>query len=154
MSAVRERMGFVFHVSAGCWGSGSVVLSSPRASSSQSVLDSSLCNSLNQNSGARHTEDFRKVQYCTQTFQLLFIIFLSYFKLVQLGGKWFCSPSVKTISWECKNAVSLLEDQSFTFSWLLRRKMVQKTELSGHAWETWTSASVQAGILARIHQTW
>lgn len=112
MPAVREAMGFVFHVSAGCWSSGSVVLSSPRASSSEPVLDSSLCNSLNQNSRAQYTENFRKVQYCTQAFQLLFIIFFplisSYYNWV---GNGFVAPQWKPFP------------ESFTFSWLLQRKM-------------------------------
>lgn len=108
MPAVREAMGFVFHVSAGCWSSGSVVLSSPRASSSEPVLDSSLCNSLNQNSRAQYTEKFSTVPRPFNFCLLFFHLISSYYNWV---GNGFVAPQWKPFP------------ESFTFSWLLQRKI-------------------------------
>lgn len=65
------------------------------------------------------SEEFTAVP---KSFNFCLSFFSSYFKLVELSGKWFCSPSEWKLSWEWKNMVVLLEDQSFTFSWWLQRK--------------------------------
>lgn len=55
--------------------------------------------------------------HCTQTLQLLFIIFFILFQSNGIEWEMVLSPlRVKNVSWESKNVVASLEDQSFTFS--------------------------------------
>lgn len=138
----------MFHVSASCLASSSepAVPSLPRASCSILVFGSSLCNGLNQISGAQHTQSSILYPNLPNLGSYFLPLLSSYWSWVgnSLQSKIFFLR-VK------KPQLPSLRIKHFCEKW--ESKKLGYLDTHGRA-ESWTTIPLQEGILSRIYLTW